>query len=165
MTAAVLELPVKKKAKPQRIAFRVIEGGKLQPADRWAEKEFRSKRLVDGQVVYATINKLRSRGLNRLVHRVGKLCVENIEDFKDMDAHAVIKRLQIEANVACDEIGVLLPDVGMMIYRVPRSISFDSMDEAEFRDVGQALCRYIASRYWTGLEPDQIELMAGSMVD
>lgn len=164
MTAAVAELPVKKKAKPQRVAFRVIERG-LQPADRWAEKEFKSKRLKVGQVVYATINKLRSRGLNRLVHRVGKLCVENIEAFEGMDSHAVIKRLQIEANVACEEIGVLLPDGDMVIYRVPRSISFDSMDEAEFRDVGRALCRYIARRYWVGLAPEQIEVMAGSMVD
>lgn len=155
---------VARKKKPQRIAFRVIEGG-LKPADRWAEKEFREKRIKEGDIVYAAIVRLRSKGLNRLVHRIGKLCAENIEDFKHMDGHAVIKRLQIEANVECDEIGVLLPDVGMMIYRVPRSIAFDSMDEFEFREAGRALCRYIASRYWIGLDPEQIEVMAGSMVD
>lgn len=159
----MIAAPVKKR-KPDRIAFRVVDG-KLQPADSWAEKELDNKRLKEGDIVYAAISKLRSKGLNRLVHRIGKLCVENIEDFKYTDSHGVIKRLQIEANIACDEIGVLLPGMGMMVYRVPRSISFDSMDEAEFRDVGRALCRYIAKRYWSGLEPEQIELMANSMVD
>jgi hypothetical protein len=155
---------VRKKKKPPRIAFRVVNGT-LQPADRWAEQEFRAKGINEGDIVYAAIVRLRSKGLNRLVHRIGKLCAENIEDFAGMDGHAVIKRLQIEANVCCDEIGVLLPDVGMVVYRVPQSIAFDSMDEFEFREAGKALCRYIAWRYWTGLEPEQIEVMAGSMVD
>lgn len=159
----MIDAPIKKR-KPERIAFRVVHG-RLIPADSWAEKELAKKRLKEGDIVYATINKLRSKGLNRLVHRIGKLCTENIEDFKYTDSHGVIKRLQIEANVACDEIGVFLPGMGPMVYRVPRSISFDSMDEAEFREVGQALCRYIAKRYWPTLEPRQIELMAESMVD
>lgn len=159
----MIAAPVKKQ-KPERIALRMVDG-KLVPADPWAEKQFQAKRIKEGDIVLAAISKLRSKGLNRLVHRIGKLCVENIEDFRYADAHGVIKRLQIEANIACDEIGVLLPGMGMMIYRVPRSIAFDSMDEAEFRDVGRALCRYIAKRYWSGLEPEQIERMAGSMVD
>lgn len=155
---------IKKKSKPARIPFRVVEGT-LIPADRWAEEELRLKRLKDGDIVYSTINKLRSRKLNRLVHRLGKLCVENIEEFKYTDAHGAIKRLQIEANAACDEIGVLIPGVGTMLYRVPRSISFDSMDEAEFKALGRALSRYISKQYWPALGPEQIELMAESMVD
>lgn len=95
----IVDAPVRKKPKPARIAMRVVQG-KLVPADSWAEKELDKKRLKEGDIVYATINRLRSKGLNRLVHRIGRLCVENIEEFKYTDAHGVIKRLQIEANVA-----------------------------------------------------------------
>ena len=106
-----------------------------------------------------------------------------------MDAHKVIKRLQLEGNIYCDEIaikpysilivdsilkavkpildlfGLKLSDDSLLIIRIPISLSFDSMDEAEYHDCAKRICRLIAERYWPNLEPLQIEEMAGAMVD
>lgn len=135
------------------------------PADSFASSQLRKKKFKEGDVVGAVITKLRNPKFNRLVHRIGQLCAQNIEAFTGIDAHVVIKRLQIEGRIACDEIGVLVPGYGMLIQFIPRSMSFESMDEAEYHDAAKQICRLIAERYWKGLEPDQIEQMAGAMVD
>lgn len=151
-------------AKKPRIYMRALEGT-LIPADKWAEQEFNKKRIKHGDIVGVLISKLRSKGLNRLTHKIGALCVQNIEEFRYTDAHGAIKRLQIEGNIACDEIGVCLPGVGMVLYRIPRSISFDSMDESEFHKVSLMICELICNRYWKGMEPLQIENMARYMIE
>jgi hypothetical protein len=48
---------------------------------------------------------------------------------------------------------------------VPRSLSYDSMDEIEFNAAVKGICRYIALRYWPTVDADQIEEMAQAMKD
>ncbi len=144
--------------------MRVIQGG-FVPADNFAETQLRNKKFKVGDVVGAEIRKLRNVKFNRLVHRIGQLCAANIDEFTGIDPHRVIKRLQIEGRIACDEIGVLVPGFGMVIQFIPRSMSFSEMDEAEYHDSAKKICRLIAERYWQGLDADQIEEMAGAMVD
>ena len=81
-----------------------------------------------------------------------------------MDAHTALKRIQLEGCIACDQISLNLPDVGVVIAKVPRSLSFESMDETEYREVAKLMCRYISERYWPSLTPDQVEVMAESFV-
>jgi hypothetical protein len=152
------------KIKRERVYLRVIKGG-LVPADNYAESQLRIKKLKIGDVIGAQITKLRNPKFNRLVHKLGILVTQNIEAFSGLDAHKAIKRLQIEGRIACDEIGVMVPGFGMVIQFIPRSLSFDSMDEAEFNDAAKQICRLIADRYWPSLDPEQIEQMAGCMVD
>lgn len=176
------------KPKREKVHLRVIKGG-FAPADKYAEGMLRNKKLRVGDVVKAEITKLRNPKFNRLVHKLGLLCAHNIDEFHGMDGHKVIKRLQLEGNIYCDEIaikpysiliidsvlkavkpildlfGLKLSDDGLLIIRIPRSLSFDSMDEAEFHDAAKLICRLIAERYWKGLEPEQIENMAGAMID
>ena len=159
-----MNLTAKRPVKKEKVFLRVIKGG-LVPADSFASSQLRKKKFKEGDVVGAVITKLRNPKFNRLVHRIGQLCAQNIEAFTGIDAHVVIKRLQIEGRIACDEIGVLVPGYGMLIQFIPRSMSFESMDEAEYHDAAKQICRLIAERYWKGLEPDQIEQMAGAMVD
>lgn len=156
--------PAKPKRKPSTIYFTIIKGG-LVPTDRCAADELRAKKFKIGDIVKADIRKLRSPRFNRLVHRIGQLCAANIEEFSGLDAHTCIKRLQIEGRIACDEIGVLVQGYGMVIQFIPRSMSFETMDEAEYHDCAKRICRFIAERYWKGLEPEQIAEMAGAMVD
>lgn len=156
--------PIKPKRKPEKIFLRVIRGG-LIPADNFAETQLRNKKFKVGDVVGAEIRKLRNQKFNRLVHRVGQLVATNIEEFNGLDAHVCIKRLQIEGRIACDEIGVLVPGYGMVIQFIPRSMSFETMDEAEYHDCARQICRLIAERYWPNLDADRIEEMAGCMVD
>ena len=178
----------RKAHKREPVNLRVIKGG-FEPADRYAEAQLRNKKFKIGDVVRCDVRKLRNQKFNRLVHRIGQLVAENIEEFAGMDAHKVIKRLQLEGNIYCDEIavkpysilivdsilkavkpildlfGLKLSDDGLLIIRIPISLSFDSMDEAEYHDCAKQICRLIAERYWQGLDPEQIEEMAECMVE
>lgn len=135
------------------------------PADNFAETQMRNKKFKVGDVVGASIRKLRNQKFNRLVHRIGQLVAANIEAFSGLDAHTCVKRLQIEGRIACDEIGIMVQGYGMVIQFIPRSMSFSEMDEAEYHDCAKKICRLIAERYWQGLDAEQIEEMAGGMID
>lgn len=152
------------KRKPEKIYLEVIPGG-FKPADQYAATQLRNKKFKVGDRVGVVIRKLRNPKFNRLVHRIGQLCAKNIDAFNGMDAHVVIKRLQLEGRIACDEIGVMVPGFGMVIQFIPRSLSFESMDESEYNDAAKKICRFIAERYWPDLYPDEIENMASIMVD
>lgn len=147
----------------QRIYMRV-EKGALVPADACAMEQLRARGYSIGDILSCDLRKLRSQKFNRLVHRIGQLVVANIEGFENLDAHLAIKRLQLEGKVACDEIGILVPGFGTMIHLVPRSLSFESMDEAEYREAARGICRHISARYWPTLTPEAIEQMAEMMV-
>lgn len=148
----------------EKIFLKVIKGG-LVPADPYAESKLREKHYKIGDVVGAQITKLRNPRFNRLIHQLGRLCVENIEAFSSLDAHICLKRLQLEGRIACDEIGIMIPGYGMVSQFIPRSLSFESQDETEFHETARAISRLIAQRYWPDLSPEKIEQMAGAMID
>lgn len=151
-------------SKRERIYLRVAKGA-LVPADPCAESKLRERNYRIGDLLVADLKKPRNPKFNRLVHQLGQLVVANIEAFSGLDAHTAIKRLQIEGKVACDEIGIHVPGYGMLIQFIPRSLSFESMDEGEFNQAAKGICRTIAERYWPTLTPEQIEDMAGCMVE
>ena len=147
----------------EKIYLRVNDRGFL-PADNYAANQIKARGLKPGDVIKADITKLRNPKFNRLVHRIGQLVVANIEAFHGLDAHTAVKRLQIEGKVACDEIGIMVQGYGMVIQFIPRSLSFEAMDEAEFNEAARGICRTIAERYWTTLSAEAIEEMAESFV-
>lgn len=159
-----MNLPAKRPAKKERVYLRVIKGG-LVPADQFAETQLRNKNYKIGDVVTAEIRKLRNPKFNRLIHKLGLLVAQNIEEFHGLDGHTCLKRLQIEGKIACDEIGIMVPGYGMVIQFIPRSLSYESMDESEFFEVARKICRLISELYWHDLEPEQIESMVNLMVD
>lgn len=151
-------------SKRERVFLKVVKGA-LVPADPCAESKLRSRGYKIGQIVAADIVIPRNPKFNRLVHQLGQLVLQNIEAFEGLDAHTAIKRLQIEGKTACDEIGIMVPGYGMVIQFIPRSLSFESMDEADFQAAAKDICRTIASRYWPDLTPEAIENMASCMVE
>ena len=122
------------KSKPSRVMLRVVKGA-LQPADSFAAQELRRRGYRIGDIVAGEIKKPRNPGFHRLAHALGSVVADNIEAFSGMDAHAVLKRLQIEANIGCDEIALNFPGIGPCTYRVPQSLSYESLDEGQFREV------------------------------
>ena len=149
--------------KRERVYFRVIKGG-LCPADNYASSVLRERGYRVGDLLAAELVKPRNPKFNRLVHRIGQLVVANIESFANLEAHQAIKRLQIEGKVACDEIGISVSNYGMVIQLIPRSLSFESLDEGEYQQAARGICRTIAERYWPELDEDQIAEMAESFV-
>lgn len=151
-------------SKRERIYFRVSKGA-LVPADNYAASVLRQRGYHLGDLVAADVVKPRNPKFNRLVHKLGQLVVANIEAFRGMDAHRAIKRLQIEGRIACEEIGVMVANYGMVIQFIPRSLSFESLDEGEYQQAARGISRTIAERYWPDLAPEQIENMASAMVE
>ena len=142
-----------------------VDKGVLVPADSYAAGQLRTRRFKVGDVLKGKLTKLRNAKFNRLVHRIGQLVVTNIDAFQGMDAHTALKRIQLEGNIACEQLALTMPNVGVVMAKVPRSLSFESMDEGEYQDVARSMCRYVAERYWPDLSAEQIERMAECFVE
>ena len=148
--------------RPEKIALRVVKGS-LIPADSLAAAKLRNRDYAIGDVVFAEIKKPRNPKFHRLAHALGQILVENIEAFAELDGHRVLKRLQVESGIGCDEMAIYVPGVGQCLHRTPQSLSFESMDEARFREVFSALCRHVAKTYWPDMSEDDIAHMAEMM--
>ena len=153
-----------KRRKRERIALRV-EKGALRPADGYSASRLRAKNYRIGDLVFADLTKPRTYGRHKHAHKIGGLVAANIEGFEGMDHHSVLKRLQFESGIGCEYFGAKMPGFGFVEARIPLSLSFDSMDEEEFRKVVGGLCRHIADQYWPDMTPDQVEEMAINMPD
>ncbi|WP_165856750.1 DUF1367 family protein [Marinobacter sp. JSM 1782161] len=149
--------------RPERFPLRVKKGG-FVPADVSARARLRDKGFRTGDLVFVEFRKPRNPRFHRLAHALGRLCSENIDAFTGMDPHQVLKRLQIEAQIGCEEMAIVVPGVGKCLHLIPRSLGFESMDDGEFHEVIAGFCRHIAKNYWPTLEPEKIEEMAGLMV-
>lgn len=166
----------------------VTDQGYFAPVDDVTRKRLRSHGLRVGDEVLATISRVRDPRFHRTAHQFGALIQQNIPGFEHLDAHAVLKRLQIESGAMCDEmlvpagavwsqmsehivadvpelekalqiVGTLLDGVRVPV-RVPRSLSFGSMDETAFRKLMRDLALYVHDRYWPSEAPEAIEQMA-----
>lgn len=141
----------------------VVTKGALVPADRFTQERLRAKSYHNGDLLTATLRKARSPGFHRLAHAFGKLCADNIEDFKNLPAHSVLKRVQFEADIACERMQMYIKPLGLVEVKFPKSLSFESMDEGEFQETFKAMCNHIAETYWQGCTAEQIEQMAQAM--
>lgn len=141
------------------IWFRVVKGA-LQPADQFSARELANRNYRVGDLVKGDITKPNNPKFNRLIHKIGVLASIHLDDFKNLDAHDVLKRLQIEGGIACDEIAIKVDGYGMMMHRQAKSMSFEEMEEGERSKMAKAFCNYIAEKYWPDMSPDQIEAMA-----
>lgn len=152
------------KRKPERVMLRVVQGA-LEPADQHSRAMLRDRGYKVGDVVAGELKKINNPKFNRLHHRIGQLCVSNIDAFHGMSCHQALKRIQWEANIWCEEVGVVVPGVGLAMMRFPLSLSFDNLDDGGRREVVRGMCRHISEKYWPSLSPEKIEEMAESWVD
>ena len=149
------------KRRPELIALRVGKGC-LTPADGLAASRLRAKHYAMNDVVFASIRKPRSPGYHRLAHQLAAMLRENIDEFAEMDAHKILKRLQIESGIGCEEVAYRMGG-SLIVQRIPLSLSFESMDESEFREWFAGICRHIAVTYWPECSEDEIARMAELM--
>lgn len=145
-----------------RVALR-FEKGALIPADQYSVDLIRNRGYKVGDLVFADLAKPRNPRFFRLAHAFGKLCAENIDAFEGMSAHKVLKRIQIEGDIACNTMKVTIPIYGEIDYREPQSLAFESMDEGRFTEVFKAMCEYVCRTYWPDCTPEQVASMAETM--
>lgn len=147
-----------------------------------------------GELYFLDVRKPRNPGFHRLAHAIGKLVAANHVNFEGMPAHMVLKRLQLESGVGCEQLSVqpvvidsavtkwvhsklgataakvvamLFGEMGNtpILVNIPRSLSYGSMDQVEFKEVIAGLCKYIHRTYWTSMLPEEIEKAANDMLE
>ena len=147
----------------EKILLTVIKGG-LVPTDDLSQARLRAKGYKTGQQVHAVITRPRNPGYHRLAHAFGQLIADSFDDFRDMDAHRVLKRLQYETGIGCEEFGARLPGVGFVPVRIPESLNFSSMDDGRFHEVLSGLARHVAEQYWHGdVDAEEVIQMANEI--
>ena len=148
----------------ERIYFRVSKGC-IVPADNYALSLLQARKFKVGDLVAADLVKPRNPKFNNLVHRIGKLVCQNIEGFELLTEHAAIKRLQLEGQIECVEQHYHKDGLGMIVQFLPNSLSFATMCEERYVAAAKAICALISIKYWPSCTAEQIERMAGAMID
>jgi hypothetical protein len=151
-----------KPSKPEKLMFRVVKGG-FEPADEYTKLRLRDRKYAIGEIVAGTITKPRNPKFWRLAHGLGQLVAENIEGFEGMLPHKVLKRLQREGMIECDEFAFKVEGCGMVTQYIPRSLSFESMSEEEFSEVYKLMCAHIVKFYWPEETTERVAEMAKLM--
>ena len=147
----------------EKYQLKVVKGG-FEPLDNYT-RESLNKKFKIGDIVNTPLSKSRCVGHNKHAHKIGKLISNSIEDFKYLDAHQVLKRIQLEANIGCIEMAIAMKGIGAVAHRVPKSLNFDDMDNDEFLDIVKNICRYVSETYWHECTKEQIEEMAKEFID
>lgn len=147
----------------EKFAMRVGRGA-IQPADELTRQRL-NERLRVGDLVFVQFIKPRNPKFHRLAHKIGQLCQDNIEAFSGLGQHEILKRLQLEAQVGCDEMHIFVPGFGLCQHLTPKSLSYESMDQTEFERIMLAICDHIATTYWPTMDAASIESMAETMLE
>ena len=164
--------------------------GCLVPNHAIDQKILRDRKYRTNDVVRATLHHPRNSKFHRLVHQLGTVVRQNIDGFQDLDSHGVIKQLQRESGVCCDLVtinaspvvsailaaaesllgsvaarmlGSVLPEIQYIDVLTPQSLSYDCMDESDFRVLWSGICAHLIQRYWPQMTEDQITAMAELM--
>ena len=153
---------MKRKAEQETFLLTVTKGA-LVPADGFTRERLASKGYRTGDVLTATLRKERNGNFHRLAHVFGELVAQNVDDFRGMSAHKVLKRLQLEAGIACEEMQLKVKDLWLVTVKLPKSLSYADMDDGEFAEVFKGMCAHVAETYWQGCTPDEIQRMADAM--
>lgn len=171
--------PRAKTAKPQRRPVwvrvrRLIDPdtgaliGAFAPAHAIDASEMRAQKLHVGDVLRAEFRKRRNPYFFRLAHALARHVAENTDGFEAQcaaeDWHAVLKQLQREAGVCCEEQEIDIPGIGRMIVKVAASLAFDLMDEAQFNRIFRGIAEHICRKYWPTLTPEAVEEQARMIV-
>ena len=151
-------------SKRERILLRV-ERGALVPADAHSQQRLREKGYKVGDILAAELIKPRHPGFWRLAHRIGTLCVQNIDAFSSLSPHQAIKKLQFDTGLWCDITETEIPGLGVLVSKQPRSLAFESLDQGEFYELMKGLCGHIAATYWPHLSAEAVQEMAESMLE
>lgn len=159
----------------------------LIAATRWDGIAMQERKYRAGDELRAELKKPRNAKFLRLAHALGKMLVEHVEDFRGLDAHSALKRIQRECGCMCDELEIdaspivaavlaaaesllgagaakmlraVLPEIKTVRVREPRSLAFDDMDEGEFAELWESCVAHIKLKYWPDLDESIVEEMA-----
>lgn len=139
--------------------FRVIDKGFkcLAPYDAEAEEVLHKYGI--NTILSADISKSRYPKFHRLIFGgFAPLLINNIKDFHGFNRHKVLKRLQMEGGIECEEMMLRFKGV-RVIRRMPESLSYASMDQSKFEGVFESMKQHVCTEYWPNETPEGIDRM------
>jgi len=158
--------PAKQKRIPSRIYVDIREMidpvtgelvGCMVPAGEVDRQILRRKKVRRGMRMRTTVSKERDYGQHKYIHSIGQFVEQNIDGFEGMEAHAIVKKLQVEGDIMCDRERLHVEGFeGYLIRKVPRSMAFDEMEEGDFQLLVKGVCNYISMEYLPTLSPEQV---------
>lgn len=148
-------LAERKKAKRARrpiymVVRRVIDAetgeelGALVPIHPIDRRLMRERKFHVNREVRAELKQPRESWKHRLIHKIGMLLVDEVEEFRDLNSHEAIKRVQRAAGVCCEEHEI--PGTGYT-FREAQSMAFDEMENDEFEHLFTGVTQYIGDHY------------------
>jgi len=153
-TAAAKKIQAKRARRPAYLLVRKLfdqttgeEIGALVPAHDVDARLLRERIFQMGREVRAELKQPRNSAFHRLVHAIGNLLVDSVEEFRDSDAHAAVKVIQAKTGVCCEPVEIDLGSLGRVTAQVSRSSAFDEMAEDEFRQLFEAIVAHIGEHY------------------
>jgi hypothetical protein len=135
----------------------------LVPIDPTEAEHLRQKKIGQGEIVAVEIRRARHPGQHRAMMALLRLVSQN------MDPEPGVERLLIDLKMRLGYAEPVIPiatgDQALPpVYWRLESISFESMDQAEFREFWRKACRIIITEYWPGMTEEAIEMQAGLIV-
>lgn len=153
-----------RKRRKEQLLLRVTPDGTFAPADGISAGRCRERGYHVGLELLAELKKPRHPGQWRCAHRLAKLIQQNSDDFDHChDHHAVLKKLQLDARVACDLVEAVTEDGEVVRVYWPQSLAFDQMEQGEFEAVYKLLCQHVADSYFPGCSDEDVADMAEMM--
>ncbi len=147
--------PSKNRSPEQAIRIVSRGDGSWIPADRASNNLAKDRGLLhSGVEVIGYLYQPRDGKQWRKIHALGSLLAQSVDEFHGWNSHDVIKKVQLDANVACENEEIDLGKLGVFSRRVAKSLAFGFMDESEFTGVYREISVYIGKKYFGFLGPE-----------
>ncbi|WNB79614.1 MULTISPECIES: hypothetical protein [unclassified Stenotrophomonas] len=181
MTAAARKIRAKRASRPiYATCMRLVDPATGEEIGAFAPSNDIDRRLAKdrgyriGHEYRLEIKESRNAVFHRLAHLIGHLLVDNVEAFRDLDAHAALKQVQLESGIFCEMVEMdaspvvkalldaaetvlgagarkvlsgVLPEIRTIRVKVAQSLAFDSMEEEDFAAFFKGITAWIGDHY------------------
>ena len=151
MTTAAAKVKAKRARRPiYLVVDRLVdprtgeEVGCLRPANLIDQRLLKERKFYLGREVRAELKAPREAWKHRLIHKIGGLLVDNVDEFAECGSHEAIKRVQRKSGVCCEERDIPGTD---LVIREAQSLAFDEMEHDEFERLFTGITQYIGDNY------------------
>lgn len=100
-----------------------------------------------GHEYRAELKQARVTWQHRLIHKIGQLMVDFVDDWEQLSSHDAVKRLQRESGVCCEEVEIDIPGMGKLVAKQAESLAFDEMEQDRFELLFDGITEHIGKRY------------------
>ena len=131
--------------------FVKVENGALVPAD--ADSREKIGRLKNGRLIMIRALAPRNPLQHRLLWHLARLVHENSENFTSSEH--VVEQMKIGTGLT-DRVQLIVPGIGTVIQERGKSISFESMPQAEFEEWFERVLDYTVIHLLPGIDKDEV---------